>query len=85
MTSMPSGTVSFLFTDIEGSSALWELAPNEMTISLARHDESIRSSILSANGHIFKTMGDAFCVAFANPSDALKAMLHAQMAISKAQ
>src|ERR1700716_480978 len=62
---LPSGTVTFLFTDIEGSTRLWETQREAMTTALERHDALLRQCIESHGGHIFKTVGDAFCAAFA--------------------
>jgi predicted ATPase/class 3 adenylate cyclase len=78
---LPSGTVTFLFTDIEGSTKRWEAQPQEMSQALSRHDAILRSTIESAGGYIFKTVGDAFCAAFATPHDALAAALSAQQAL----
>ena len=60
----PSGTVTFLFTDIEGSTRLWESAPDVMRLALARHDEIVRSSVESRGGWVFTTAGDGFGAAF---------------------
>ena len=68
---VPSGTVTFLFTDIEGSTGLWESAPEDMQVALQRHDELLRAVIESARGHVFKTIGDAFCAAFTSARDAV--------------
>ncbi len=81
MSEMPTGTVTFLFTDIEGSTTLWEGHPEEMRASLARHDLLMRQAILSASGYIFKTVGDAFCAAFHTAPAALQAGLACQIAI----
>src|SRR5258708_2087875 len=78
MPNLPSGTVTFLFTDIEGSTKLWEQQPLAMKGALSRHDELLHQAITSHDGYIFKTVGDAFCAAFANPVDALAAALDAQ-------
>lgn len=78
----PSGTVTFLFTDIEGSTALWETQPEAMAAALARHDVLVRGAVEPAGGHVFKTMGDAFCVAFWTPKRALEAALAVQKAVS---
>lgn len=75
---LPSGTVTFLFTDIEGSTKLWEEHPEAMRSALDRHDALLRSAIESNNGHVFKTIGDAFCAAFPTAPDALSAALAAQ-------
>jgi predicted ATPase/class 3 adenylate cyclase len=78
VSSPPTGTVTFLFTDIEGSTRLWEQDSSAMQVALARHDELLRSAIESNGGHVFKTVGDAFCCAFPTAPDALKAALVAQ-------
>src|SRR5205085_11599565 len=78
---MPSGTVTFLFTDIEGSSKLWERCPESMQAALARHDRLLRDAIEKQRGYVFKTMGDAFCAAFPTAHDALNAALNAQLAL----
>jgi predicted ATPase/class 3 adenylate cyclase len=78
VSSPPTGTVTFLFTDIEGSTRLWEQDSSAMQVALARHDEVLRSAIESNGGHVFKTVGDAFCCAFPTAPDALKAGLEAQ-------
>lgn len=76
-----SGTLAFLFTDIEGSTERWEREPEAMRVALARHDTILRAAISRSRGHVFKTVGDAFCSAFSNASDALAAGLAAQRAI----
>jgi len=78
---LPSGTITFLFTDIESSTQLWEKHPEAMKDALAKHDSLLRKIFESHSGHVFKTVGDAFCVAFASPSDALTASLEAQRAL----
>ncbi|MCC7019652.1 MAG: hypothetical protein IT332_07850 [Ardenticatenales bacterium] len=65
MLPLPTGTVTFLFTDIAGSTALWERDRDAMQAALAQHDALLRAAIESRNGHVFKTVGDAFCAAFA--------------------
>ncbi len=77
----PVGTVTFLFSDIEGSTKLWETYPELMSSSLARHDAILRQAIEKQGGHVFKTVGDAFCAAFSNPSDAAGAALASQREI----
>lgn len=61
---VPSGLVTLLFTDIEGSTRAWEAHPQEMKAALARHDDMLRGEIEAAGGYVFKTVGDAFCAAF---------------------
>jgi predicted ATPase/class 3 adenylate cyclase len=70
---VPQGAVTFVFTDIVGSTRLWEKHPEQMRAAVQRHDELMRAAFLAAGGHVFKTVGDAFCVAFAEPSAALTA------------
>jgi predicted ATPase/class 3 adenylate cyclase len=79
--SIPSGTVTLLFSDIEGSTHLWEHAPDEMATALERHDEVMRYAMEAHGGYVFKTIGDAFCVAFATGHDALRAALDSQRAL----
>jgi class 3 adenylate cyclase len=81
MSAPPTGTVTFLFTDIEGSTRLWERDSSAMRSALARHDEVLRSAIESSGGHVFKTMGDAFCAAFPTAPDALEVALSTQRAL----
>lgn len=82
MIAQPTGTVTFLFTDIEGSTKLWEQYPEAMQNALARHDELLRQIIERHNGYVFKTVGDAFCAAFARVPDALNAAIAVQRALS---
>ena len=81
MSALPAETVTFLFTDIEGSARLWEAHPDAMSAALARHDALMRTAIEARAGHVFKTMGDAFCAAFHTAPDALSAALSAQEAL----
>ena len=78
MGSLPSGTVTFLFTDIEGSTQLWERYPEAMRQALAGHDAILRDSIESYHGSIIKTTGDGFHAVFEKAIDALHATLAAQ-------
>jgi class 3 adenylate cyclase len=73
-----TGTVTFLFTDIEGSTKLWEHDAPAMQAALARHNELLRSVIDERGGYVFKTVGDAFCCAFPTAPDALEASLDTQ-------
>ncbi len=77
----PTGTVTFLFTDIEGSSRLWEQQPDAMRPALARHDALIRSSVEQHHGYVVKTTGDGIHAAFATAPQALAAVLSAQRAL----
>ncbi len=76
--SAPSGTVTFLFTDVEGSTRLWEEYPAEMEVALERHDEILRSAISSFGGYVFSTAGDAFAAAFGRVGEAVECALTAQ-------
>ena len=82
MTAAPSGTVTFLFTDIEGSTKLWQSQPARMRAALARHDGLLRHAIESHGGHVFKTVGDAFYAAFPTAPQALEAAVQAQRSLS---
>ncbi len=73
--------VTFLFTDIEGSTRRWEEAPAAMGAALARHDALVRAAIEGHAGHVFKSIGDGFCSVFDSASDALSAALAAQQAL----
>ena len=81
----PSGAVTLLFTDIEGSTRAWEHHPTEMAVALARHEVLVRGAIEGVGGYVFKTVGDAFCAAFATPASALTAAADAQLALSAEQ
>jgi predicted ATPase/class 3 adenylate cyclase/Tfp pilus assembly protein PilF len=81
--SPPTGTVTFLFTDIEGSTRMWERSPQAMQAALARHDELLRRAIEEHGGYVFKTVGDAFCCAFPTAPDALEAALDTQRLLLK--
>jgi predicted ATPase/class 3 adenylate cyclase len=78
----PSGTVTFVFTDVEGSTALWQDHPRAMSAALARHDEIVRGAIENHQGYVFSTAGDAFAAAFASATDAVAAMTTAQAELS---
>src|SRR5687767_8251360 len=78
MTSKPTGTVTFLFTDIEGSTKLAQQYPDEMPVLLARHREILQQSIQAQNGYLFQIVGDSFSAAFHSAKDALNAALEAQ-------
>ena len=81
MSHPPTGTLTFLFTDIEGSSRLWEHYPEAMRVALARHDAIMRKVIETHGGHVFKTVGDQFCAVFLSAPDALWAALAAQRGV----
>jgi len=78
---LPTGTVTFLFTDIEGSTRLWQQHPYVMSDALARHEAILRQAIERHHGAVFRTVGDAVCAAFAHALDGLNAALAAQRAL----
>jgi class 3 adenylate cyclase len=80
-TSLPTGTVTFLFTDIEGSTQLWEQHPQVMPVALARHDAILHALITAHHGVVFKTVGDSAHAVFATAPDALAAALACQRAL----
>jgi len=83
MADLPTGTVTLMFTDIEGSTRLWEAHAAAMRAALARHDALLRHCIGDHDGHVFKTGGDAFCAAFHTAADAVAAALDAQRALHR--
>jgi len=78
MNNPPSGTVTFLFTDIEGSTKLAQEYPDTWETLRARHHEILQSAMDAHNGYVFQIIGDAFCVAFHTASDGLNATLDSQ-------
>ena len=78
MGSYPSGTVTFLFTDIEGSTKLAQQYPDEMPTLIARHHAILNQSIQAHEGYVFQVIGDAYCVAFHTAKDGLAAAVLAQ-------
>jgi predicted ATPase/class 3 adenylate cyclase len=85
VSSPPTGTVTFLFTDIEGSTKMWEHNASAMRAALAHHDQILRDAIEEQEGYVFKTVGDAFCAAFPTAPDALEAALEAQRTLFAAE
>jgi predicted ATPase/class 3 adenylate cyclase len=81
--SPPTGTVTFLFTDIEESTALARNYPNQMPALLERHHTILRTAIQAQRGFVFQIIGDAFCAAFHTATDALNAALAAQRALQQ--
>jgi predicted ATPase/class 3 adenylate cyclase len=78
MSNLPSGTVTFLFTDIEGSTKLSQQHPDAMPVLLARHNQILHQAIEAQNGYVFQIVGDSFSAAFHSASDSLNAALNAQ-------
>ncbi|HXY95123.1 MAG TPA: adenylate/guanylate cyclase domain-containing protein [Acidimicrobiia bacterium] len=81
MTGLPTGTVTFLFTDLEGSTRLWEQHPETMPAALARHDGILRDAVVAHDGHVVKTTGDGVHAAFASATHALLAARDAQLGL----
>jgi predicted ATPase/class 3 adenylate cyclase len=81
MSNLPSGTVTFLFTDIEGSTQLWERHPEAMRDALAKHDSILREAIEANRGYVIKTTGDGIHSVFEKVIDAIHATLTAQRAL----
>jgi len=78
-TRLPTGIVTFLFTDIEGSTQLWEQHPPVMEVAQARHDRILREAIESNNGYVFQVIGDEFSAAFDNTELAVRAAVKSQV------
>jgi class 3 adenylate cyclase len=77
----PSGVVTFLFTDVEGSTRRWEADADAMRAAMAAHDKVLRSAIETHGGWLFKHTGDGVCAAFASPRSAVDAAVAAQRAL----
>ena len=75
---LPSGTVTFLFTDVEGSTRLWAADKDAMSSSLLVHDAILRGTIEGHGGYVFTTAGDSFAAAFGRASDAVGAAVAMQ-------
>ncbi|HEY2968615.1 MAG TPA: adenylate/guanylate cyclase domain-containing protein [Casimicrobiaceae bacterium] len=74
-------TLTFLFTDIEGSTPLWDSRPDAMRAATERHNALLREAITAHGGNAFRVVGDAFCVAFSNATSATLAAVDAQHAL----
>ncbi len=74
----PSGTLTLLITDVEGSTRLWEEHSESMAMALRRHDELVRGAIEESGGYVFKAVGDGFCATFPTAGDAVTAAAKAQ-------
>jgi class 3 adenylate cyclase len=81
---LPIGTITFLFTDIVGSTPLWETQPERMAAALQIHHATLRDAIEAHGGVVFKTVGDAFQSAFSTALQALKAAIEGQKALQSA-
>src|SRR5918993_4645562 len=79
--SLPSGTVTFLFTDVEGSTAQWERNRTAMAAAIDRHLALLREAVAASGGVPFKVVGDAVQAAFPSAPQAVAAALAAQRAL----
>ena len=82
MAELPTGTVTFLFTDLEGSTRLWEAHPEEMRGALARHDAILREAVEANRGHVVKTTGDGLHAVFSVAGDAVAAAVDGQLGLA---
>jgi len=82
MTNLPSGTVTFLFTDIEGSTSLAQQYPDAMPALLARHNEILHQAIEGHQGFVFRVIGDSFLASFHDANDAVRAAVEAQRSLN---
>jgi class 3 adenylate cyclase len=82
MTDIPTGIVTFLFTDIEGSTRLAQEYPEELTEALGIHHKILSSAIENNEGFVFEIIGDAFCSVFHDPADAVVAARDIQKNLS---
>jgi len=82
MAELPSGIVTFLFTDLEGSTRLWEEHPEAMQVALARHDAIVEGAIATCGGVVFSNMGDGMAAAFASPANVVRAAVQAQLGLA---
>jgi DNA-binding NarL/FixJ family response regulator/class 3 adenylate cyclase len=80
----PSGIVTFLFTDIENSTRVWERHPQEMHAAHARHNQIVQTAIEANHGYVFQVVGDAFYTAFQTAGDAARAAVKCQLDLNAA-
>ncbi|HYF46992.1 MAG TPA: adenylate/guanylate cyclase domain-containing protein, partial [Acidimicrobiales bacterium] len=73
-----TGTLTFLFTDLEGSTRAWEAAPEEMARALAEHDVALRAVVERFSGQVVKSTGDGLLAAFPDAASAVRAAIEAQ-------
>jgi class 3 adenylate cyclase len=82
---LPHGTVTFVFTDLEGSTRRWETHPEQMRQALARHDAIVREAVGAHGGQVFASMGDGMAAVFGSAREAVRAVLAAQQALAAEQ
>lgn len=83
MTDLPTGTVTFLFTDIVGSTRLWQQDPDAMGLALAQHDDLLRQAVEASDGHVIKSTGDGMYAVFARAHQAVEAAINAQAGLQQ--
>ncbi len=81
MSELPTGTVTFLFTDLESSTRLWEQDPEAMRDALAHHDELLRRAVEAHHGDVIKGTGDGVHAVFATADTAVSAAVDGQQAL----
>ena len=74
----PSGVLTFLFTDIEGSTRRWEADAEAMRVALEAHNQVLRETVGAHDGHVFNYTGDGMCAVFASPRSAVDAAIQSQ-------
>ena len=79
---LPSGQVTFLFTDIQGSAQLWDSFPDEMRVALAAHNQIMDEAIAATDGSLVKNTGDGIFAVFPSAGDAVAAAVDAQARMS---
>ena len=79
---LPGGTVTFLFTDIEGSTRLWDAFPDDMRLALSLHDRAVEAAVATCGGHVVKNTGDGMFAAFSSAPEAAAAAVAAQQALA---
>jgi class 3 adenylate cyclase len=77
--------ITFMFSDIEGSTPLWERDPEGMRAALTRHNAIMHEAVTANEGQVFKTVGDEFCVVFTDPAAAVRAALAGQRELKSAE
>ena len=80
-TAVPSDVLTFLFTDIEGSTRRWEADPDAMRVALETHDQTLRDAVDAHGGQVFNYTGDGMCAVFSSPRAAVDAAVAAQRAL----
>ncbi len=84
MSNLPAGTVTFLFTDVEGSTRMWDVFPDDMRVALALHDDAVTSAVAAHGGCVVKHTGDGLFLAFASAQQAFACAVDAQRRLSAA-